>query len=136
MTISYALQLGNNPLDLQGYILLGTLFVVISLMFFRLKIVVDDECIHVIYGIGLIHIRIRPEKIKKVEIIKTSWYNGLGIRFTNKGMLYNIQGSSAVRIYYFEGEEKIVSIGSADAMGLKDFIEKKYNINKSDILSE
>jgi hypothetical protein len=128
LTICYLMKIGNHPLPLNAYISLTTLFVFVSLVFYRLKIRVDNSGIHIIYGIGLVHIKIKPEKILKVTLVKTPWYLGLGIRVTDKGMLYNIQGQNAVEISYVKGKVKTVQIGSNDALALKHFIATIYNV--------
>lgn len=127
LTISYLLKIGDNPLPTMAFIPMILLFVIFFLIFYRLKIRVDDSGIHIIYGIGLIHIKINPGEIIQIKIVKTPWLYGLGIRITEKGMLYNIQGGDAVEISYFNGKSKTVLIGSNDAIALKDFIEKKYS---------
>jgi hypothetical protein len=128
LTICYLMNIGSRPLPLDVYIILATIFILLLLVFYRLKIRVDNSAIHIIYGIGLVHIRINPEKINQVTIVKTPWYSGLGIRITEKGMLYNIQGQNAVEISYLKGEVKTVQIGSNDALALKQFIENTYNV--------
>lgn len=128
ITICYVLKIGNHPLPLNVYIILATIFVLVLLTFYRLKIRVDNSGIHIIYGIGLVHIRINPKKINRVTIVKTRWYSGLGIRITDKGMLYNIQGQNAVEICYVKGKIKTVQVGTNDAQALKQFIEKTYNV--------
>lgn len=113
LTLAYCYQLGDNPLPLGAFIALSLLFILLLLVFYRLKIRVDSSGIHVIYGIGLIHININPQEIYQVSAVKTPWFYGLGIRFTGKGMLYNIQGFHAVEIYYLDGKKKTVLIGSS-----------------------
>lgn len=128
LTICYLMKIGNHPLPGGVYIILTAIFVLVLLLFYRLKITVDNSGIHVIYGIGLVNIKINPEKINQVTIVKTPWYTGLGIRITDRGMLYNIQGQYAVEISYVKGKVKTVQVGSNDALALKQFIEKKYNV--------
>ncbi|WP_069660455.1 hypothetical protein [Arcticibacter eurypsychrophilus] len=126
LTYAYFAQIGNNPLSFPAYLALSILFILIILCFYKLQVKVDQSGIHVIFGIGLIHINITPEKVYQVRVVHTPWYYGLGIRFTSKGMLYNIQGSSAVEISYLDGKKKTVLIGSNDPTALKDFIKEKY----------
>lgn len=128
LTILYLKKIGNHPLPLNVYIILTGIFVLVLLVFYKLKISVDNSGIHIIYGVGLVHIKINPEKINQVSTVKTPWYSGFGIRITEKGMLYNIQGHDAVEISYLEGTTKTVQIGSDDAIMLKQFIEKAYNV--------
>lgn len=126
LTLAYLYQLGDKPLPLGVFIALALLFIVLLLCFYQLKIRVDQYGIHVIYGIGLIHIKINPQKIYNVSVIKTPWYYGLGIRFTGKGMLYNIQGLNAIEISYLDGKQKTALVGSNEPELLKAFIEKEY----------
>ncbi len=132
LTIGYLTKLGTNPLSLMGYVILMAILIFVLLMFYKLKIRVDDLGIHVIYGFGLIHIKINPEKVNQVKIVKTPWYYGFGIRFIGRGMLYNIQGPHAVEIAYSKGTSKgkTVLIGSDDTIALKDAIEKRYNVSE------
>ncbi|MEQ7799955.1 hypothetical protein ABDJ41_09075 [Pedobacter sp. ASV1-7] len=128
LTISYLMKIGDNPLPTKVFVPIIASFILFILIFYRLKIRVDDEGIHIIYGIGLIHIKINPLEIIQIKIIKTSLSQGLGIRITEKGMLYNIQGRDAIEMTYFNGKSKTVLIGSKDTIALKEFIEKKYSL--------
>lgn len=132
LTYVYLQQSGNNPLPFGAYIVLFIAFIGILLCFYKLQVKIDDLGIQVIFGIGLIHIRIKPEKVYHVRVVNTPWYYGLGIRFTSKGMLYNIQGSSAVEINYLDGKNKTVLIGSNDSHALKNFIIEKYHVESED----
>lgn len=127
VTLDYFLKFGNRPLPLSAYLILLFVFISVFLIFYKLKIVVDQSTIHIVYGVGFVHIKIKPETIHSVKVVKVPWMYGWGIRFTNKGMLYNIQGRRAVELYYrTNGKEKRVWIGSDDPASLKDFIEKAY----------
>lgn len=130
VTTGYYYQLGNNPLPTNVFQLLLFVFILILINFYKLKIRVDDTGINILYGIGLIHIKLQPGSITSVQTVKTSWLYGFGIRITFKGMLYNIQGRDAVRISYVEdGKSKTVTIGSEDPDKLKTFLEKKYKVS-------
>ena len=130
ITFSYYLQLGNNPLPENVFRLLLFVFILILINFYKLKIRVDDTGINILYGIGLIHIKIQPDSIESVQTVKTPWLYGFGIRFTFNGMLYNIQGRDAVRIYYFQdGKSKKATIGSEEPDQLKAFLERKYKVS-------
>ncbi len=128
ITVAYLKQTGSNPLPLNAFIILLVIFSTALLIFFRLKIKVDDHGIHLIYGIGLVHININPENVFDARIVKSPWYYGLGIRYAKRGMLYNIQGLTAVRLTYFEGKPKTVTIGSNDPENLKKVLEDKYGL--------
>ncbi len=51
-------------------------------------------------------------QIQRVELCRTRWYEGKGIRLTREGMLYNAAGNGAVRIYKKDGSK--IRLGSAE----------------------
>ncbi|SEB05067.1 hypothetical protein SAMN05443550_10964 [Pedobacter hartonius] len=55
------LRFGTSHLPLGAFISLMALMIAVILTFFRLTIKADEKCIHVIFGIGLVYIKIRPE---------------------------------------------------------------------------
>jgi|GEM_PF-694941 len=125
--MSYLFQLGNHPLSTNGLLVVSGILLLTLFCFYRLKIKIEHQTIHIIYGIGLIHIRLKPTAISAVRVIKTTFYAGYGIRITPTGMLptgmlYNIQGSKAVEITYGNERRKTVKIGSAEAEVLKQAI--------------
>ena len=128
ITLSYLNRWGTNPIPAWGFIVMVALFVLVTCLFYKLRIRIDNEVIHIIYGIGLIHIRIRPERVDRVRVVRNPWYYGLGIRFTPRGMLYNIQGRDAVEIEYFRKTPRRVRIGSNDCQNLKRFIEQTFRV--------
>lgn len=132
MSAAYLSQWGTRPLPLYGFIILATVFCFFLLMFFKMRIRINDQGIHIIYGIGLVHIRIKPERIQRAEIVRVPWYYGLGIRVTPRGMLYSIQGLDAVEIEYLKGSRKRVLLGSDDCRNLKNFIDNKYRVPESE----
>jgi 4-hydroxybenzoate polyprenyltransferase len=62
ITVAYLRQSGSNPLPFNAFIILFVLFSTALLIFYRLKIRVDHHGAHVMYGIGMLHIEISPEK--------------------------------------------------------------------------
>lgn len=125
--LAYANQWGNNPLPFVPFLLLTGLFIIICSLFYKLKIEVDESTLRLTYGIGLIRIKFKIDELKYIEIIKTPWYYGLGIRITPKGMLYNIQGSKAVNIKYIRnGRNKSVMIGTPEPEQLKKALEDNF----------
>ncbi|MET1055518.1 MAG: hypothetical protein ABWY16_09435 [Pedobacter sp.] len=132
ITVSY-LRLGQAHVPTTVFVILLVLFIGLIITFYKLTVKADKECIHLIYGLGLVHIRIRPQAVTEVKIVNTPWYYGYGIRFTPKGMLYNIQGSSAVQMTYLDskttnGKLKTVMIGTNDASGLQKFLQQEYGL--------
>ncbi len=130
LTYLYMYQIGNDPVPFYVFLLISASLLAVSAMFYKLRIRVDQLGIHIIYGIGLIHIKINPEIIESVEIVRNPWYYGLGIRVTRKGMLYNINGADAIELKYIQkGKSKTVRIGSNDCASLQQTLKFVYKIN-------
>lgn len=125
-TLQFLLGLGSPKTSVMGYLVIIGITVLITSLFYRLRVVVDTTGIHLIYGIGLIKFSIKPDHVKSVRIVRNPWYYGLGIRIIPKGILYNIHGLEAVEIIYEDGREKMVRIGSDEVEVLKAYLEKKY----------
>lgn len=120
---AYFSQWGNNPIPLAGYVVITVTLLAFLILFYRLKVKIYQQRIHIIFGIGVVHIRIEFDEILDVSVAKTSWYQGLGIRITPEGMLYNIHGSGSVKISYSKGRIKQnIQIGSANPNSLMEFI--------------
>ncbi|NBA88705.1 hypothetical protein GVN16_23225 [Emticicia sp. CRIBPO] len=127
MITSYVLlmQEGKGPSDPLLFFI--PFFGFCFLNFYQLTIAVDEKKIYVIYGIGLIRIKISPDRVNYVKSTETPWYAGFGIRFLYRGMLYNIQGRKAVEVGYQKGgKNKVVFLGTADQEALKRCIETTF----------
>jgi hypothetical protein len=127
ITSSYVLliQKGNDPSNSLLFFIPILIFCFLN--FYQLRIGVDEEKIHVTYGIGLIRIKISPDRVNYVKLIETPWYAGFGIRFMYRGMLYNIQGRKAVEVgYQKRGKSKVLFLGTADQEALKRCIETTF----------
>jgi hypothetical protein len=125
--LAYANQWGNNPLPFAPFLLLSILCFVICLLFYKQTVEIDGSTLKLIYGIGLIKLKFKIDQLERTEIIKTPWYYGLGIRITPKGMLYNINGSKAVKIEYrSNGKNKSIMVGTADPEQLKRALDKTF----------
>jgi hypothetical protein len=120
----------NLPVGI--FIVLVAVLAGVLLNFYQLTIVVDAQQITLIYGIGLIRIRLYPKEVLQVKSIKIPWYHGFGIRVVSKGMLYNISGLNGVELNYVEQKpgqastQKIVWLGSNDAYALQEAIKRSY----------
>ena len=123
--LAYLNQWGNNPLPTVPFLILMGLFLFIIPLFYKLTIKIEGTTLRLIYGIGIIRINFRIDELLDVETIRTPWYYGWGIRVTPKGMLYNIQGSKALRVKYRKnGKNKKVMIGTPEPELLKAYLEK------------
>lgn len=127
VTLIYFNGWGSESMPLIVYILITVVIIVIMLLFYKLKVKIDSEGIHLIYGVGLICINLKPEEVIKVEPTRMPFYYGYGIRFTPRGMLYNIQGTHVVKLTYVKQKQMIVFIGTAHAQELANAILKRYN---------
>lgn len=128
LVLAYWYQWGTNPLPKIPFLMALAIQIVVLLLFYQLTITVNPSGIRIRYGIGLINISISMEKLLQVDAIKTPWYYGLGIRITPQGLLYNIQGSKAVRlVYQNKSKKKTVMLGTTEPEVLKRVLEKNFN---------
>lgn len=120
----------TTPFPLSIFLLGAGFFALLTLLFYRLRVRVNASGIWISYGIGLINIRVQPDEIHACEIVNTPWYYGWGIRYTPKGMLYNLQGSRAVRIdYKKEGSRKSLMIGTDEPEELQRALARWYGLS-------
>lgn len=123
----YITQWGTNPLPLAPFLIMLGVFIVLWLFFFRLTVKFNGSILQVIYGIGLITIKLKIDDLVSTKVIRTPWYYGLGIRITPGGMLYNIQGTKAVEIKYISNNKsKSVMIGSPEPERLKSVLDESF----------
>lgn len=117
----------NTTLPFVVFRVFAFLFVVIGLLFYKLTVELSGAILKLTYGIGLIRIKFQIDALEQTEVIKTPWYWGLGIRMTPNGMLYNIQGSKAVKIEYIsKGEQKSVMVGTPEPEQLKKALDNTF----------
>lgn len=130
LIIGYSYDLGQNPVDTTGLLTVGGILLVALLCFYRLKIVVHNKTIYLIYGIGLIRIKVKPKNIHELRTVKTPLYWGLGIRFTREGMLYNIQGTKGVKITFQDGRSKTtIRVGTPEPEALMEAIKREFQFS-------
>ena len=72
------------------------------------------------FGIGLYRRSIPLERIRRVIAADSKWFEGWGVRWTRRGMLYNVGGFDAVQLDLVDG--KSVRIGSDEADRLRQAI--------------
>jgi len=108
----YILNIGKQTMPLLILVLLICVFIITTLLFYKLSIKLDDKYLIISFGIGLFKKKIKISDIKDVKKIKTKWYTGWGIRIVKNGILYNIQGLYAVELT-FKDKKSIVQIGTS-----------------------
>lgn len=127
IVLAYLNQWGSKPISATAFLVVLLIQIFVLLLFYKLTILVNQSTIKIRYGIGLIRITIKIEKLLEVESIKTPWYYGLGIRITPKGMLYNIQGLNALKlVYQNRGNDKTLMLGTQEPEVLKRYLENHF----------
>ncbi|WP_415776370.1 hypothetical protein ACMYQ1_10415 [Shewanella oncorhynchi] len=122
MVIVFFFSSGDSTVKITIYCTMSFLI----LNFFRLKTVINNECITISFGLGLIRKKIKLESIVSVEPLKTSILCGWGIRIMNDGKLYNVSGREAVKIKLKDGTA--VAIGTNDVKNLMNSINKNLRV--------
>ncbi|MGV3509452.1 MAG: hypothetical protein ACO1N7_09205 [Sphingobacteriaceae bacterium] len=126
LTYAYIYKLGNNPIDFTGFIMVNILFVSVYLLFYGMTTIVKQDKITIVYGIGIIRINIRLNRIKAMREVTNPAYAGWGIRFLPNGILYNIRGSKALELA-FHDSKRFVRIGSKNPSILMEEIDKRLS---------
>ena len=124
---SYTFQWGNPP-SFKKLIYLSIFLLVCILLFFKLTIKLKNSILKIIFGVGLIRFNINIDKLISVRLIELPWYYGIGIKKTSEGMLFNIQGKTAVEVKYInkKGGSKSVTVGTADPEELRKVLESRF----------
>ncbi|MEZ4721005.1 MAG: hypothetical protein R2813_03905 [Flavobacteriales bacterium] len=125
--VAYAFQWGDNPMPMEGLVPLVLINLGIGLLFYKMTTRIDGNQIRISYGMGLVSISIDVHRLNRCEVMRTKWWWGIGIRFTPRGMLYNIHGLDAVAINYYNGKrDKTVMVGSSQPEKLKAAIDAHF----------
>ena len=124
MTYLYINDIGDRPMETNGYIIVTVTFVLIYLLFYGLTTKITSDTITVSFGVGIIKKRVQLKRVKTVDTIKSPWYYGWGIRIIPNGTLYNISGTDGVELK-FNDTNRIIRIGTRDSSALKKEIEKR-----------
>ena len=90
-------QTATQWLYLPGGILLICLF-----LFHSLCVRIDDEFIHLSFGIGIIRRSIPLTRIASCQVTRTPWYFGWGIRYVFNGWMWNVSGFHSVELTYVD----------------------------------
>lgn len=96
LSYAYFAQLGSKPIPMFVYILIMLLFVTCILLFYKLTIIIDDNKISAILGIGILKKSFAFKEIERIEKYTISWYTGIGIRLTTEGWLWNVKVGNAI----------------------------------------
>jgi len=124
LTYFFVYGIGDNPLGIKSFAIGQGVLTFSYLLFYGMTTTVTSEKILIVFGIGIITIRIPLKRIATMTPVKNPWYYGWGIRFIPGGMLYNISGSQGVELQ-FNDSNRVIRIGTKDPQHLKREIEKR-----------
>ncbi len=116
------------PLGMRSCRAIGPLYwsllLLIAILFYALRVRVDDTAIHLRFGVGLVR---RTIPLSDVTASKPIRYPplGYGIRWGPRGTLYNVSGTHAVQLSLRNG--RILLIGTDDPQGLDAAIQRKLH---------
>jgi len=85
-------------------------------LFYKLRIIMDDETLCAAFGIGVVRKRVPVAKIAVCKPIRIKWRYGRGIHLTPYGWLYNVSGLDAVAISL--QDRRKFALGTDDPHGL------------------
>lgn len=122
LTLSYIYKWGEEPIPLFMFLIMIPLFIIILLLFYRMKTAVGSKEIIVSYGIGIVKKRIQLKDIDEIVVARNKWQYGLGIRFLKGGTLYNIHSLNGIELR-FKNRDRFIRIGSREPEKLISEIE-------------
>lgn len=93
------------------------------LLFWSLTVEVKSDHILVYFGFGIIHKKISLSEIAQVNVVRTPWYYGWGIRPAPRGWMFNVSGLGGVELIYKNNER--FRIGSDEPGRLAEAIQKQ-----------
>jgi hypothetical protein len=86
-----------------GPALVAILLIVVLAQAATLTTRVDDGVLEVRMGIGLVRRRIDLRDVARVDVVRTLWIWGWGIRWTPYGWLWNVSGTRGIQLTYRSG---------------------------------
>jgi len=87
-----------------------------------LTVRVEDEQLQVRFGLGWPRKTLPLREIEAVEVTRTTFLEGWGLRRTRRGWLYNVSGFDAVLLHLTDGRSMMV--GTDEPRRLKTAIER------------
>ena len=92
------------------------LMVIIAVLFSSLTVEVGDGELRFHFGPGFWRKRFPLDEITGATPTQSSWWEGWGIRFTPRGMLYNVSGTNAVEIELPSGKRFRIGTDEPEAL--------------------
>ena len=103
-------------------IIVPMILLVCLVLFYKLRITIEDETLCASFGPGIIRKKVRLAEIVGCEPIRIRWWYGWGIHLTPRGWLYNVSGFDAVVIALRDGKK--FALGTDDPNGLTEAISR------------
>ena len=97
-------------------VIVSIILLVCLVLFYRLKISIEDETLSASFGLGVIRKKVPLSEIASCEPIRIRWWYGWGVHLTPRGWLYNVSGFDAVAITLRDGKK--LALGTDDPDGL------------------
>ena len=94
----------------------AALLVIIAVLFSSLTVEVGGEELRFHFGPGFWRKRIALAEVAAATATQNSWWEGWGIRFTPRGMLYNVSGTNAVEIEMRSGQRFRIGTDEPEAL--------------------
>jgi hypothetical protein len=105
------------PDDVRPVILgVAGLMVIIAILFSSLTVEVGDGELRFHFGPGFWRKRIALAEVAAATATQNIWWEGWGIRFTPRGMLYNVSGTNAVEIEMRSGQRFRIGTDEPEAL--------------------
>ena len=74
------------------------------LLFWSLTVEEKSDHLHVYFGFGIIRRKIPLANIQQVNVVRTPWYYGWGIRPAPHGWMFNVSGFGGVELIFPKNE--------------------------------
>lgn len=114
-------EAGSSPAGVATVAVVIVAEAALLLCFGRFTVAVGDGRIVWRFGIfGRPRWQLPLADVARVEVARSTWLEGWGVRRTREGMLYNASGSGAVRLHLKDGRR--IRLGSDEPERLAAFI--------------
>ena len=108
-------------------VIVSIILLVCLVLFYKLRITIEDETLCASFGAGIIRKRVRLGEIVGCEPVRIRWWYGWGIHLTPCGWLCNLSGLDAVAITLHDGKK--FAFGTNDPDGLTAGIRDAIRVN-------
>jgi hypothetical protein len=115
-------ELSDRPAPPLVLIAAAALFAVIGWTWGALTVRIQGGQLQVRFGLGIPRKSLPLEEIAAVEVTRTTFLEGWGLRRTRRGWLYNVSGFDAVLLRLTNGRS--VMVGTDEPRRLKAAIER------------